>query len=408
MKRVLRALTFGGCVLLLVSTGAALLQRERVLQLADGWQERSDGREIADKLLSSRDLLDYIAEHPEQVSLASWTVGAESDGIFLNADEKRPLAGTQQLLVLAEYAARLEVGHWDADEPLSIEHWERYWLRGTDGGAHDAALQQARADGRVDAGGVKLRDLAGAMIRSGDNAASDLLLDRITPPMAATLPLRFGLPLEDAPLPLAGLFLTWQSPGQPAAELLARYRALGPQQYQAEAWRLMGRLRDDAQFRSEQQDPGYRLSLREQEQLAGALGARGSARAYARLMQRVVMDELPGSKHMQEQLEWPMTRASTRADFDALGSKRGSAPGILSSAHYGRARFSEAGAPRVLVVLMQGLPPAVWLHLSRTFVQQRFELDLLEDDAFFEQARARLSSASSPLAGSSERHTSSL
>src|SRR5688572_6143817 len=108
MKRVLRALTFGGCVLLLVSTGAALLHRERMLQLADGWQERSDGREIADKLLSSRDVLDYIAAHPEQVSLASWTIGTESEGIFLNADEKRPLAGTQQLLVLAEYAARLE------------------------------------------------------------------------------------------------------------------------------------------------------------------------------------------------------------------------------------------------------------------------------------------------------------
>jgi D-alanyl-D-alanine carboxypeptidase len=412
MNRVVRALMSAGCVLLLVLTGAALSHRERVMQLAHGWQERSDGREIADKLLSSRDMLEYIAEHPEEVSLASWTVGAESQGIYLNADIKRPVASTQKLLVLAEYAARIETGRWSAAEVVPVEEWERYWLNGTDGGAHAAALHQANADGRVSRGSVRLRDIADAMIRYSDNAAHDLLLDRITQPSAAALPEQLGLTAEDAPLPLAGLFLTWQTPNQPAAELLARYRAYGPQRYTAETWRLSARLRDDAQFRAAQAEQsdlgGFRLSLREQEQLAAALGAHGTARGYARLMAQVVTEELPGSKLMREQLEWPMASGQVRADFDALGSKRGSLPGVVAAAHYAVAKGAEA--PRVLALFMNGLPPAVWLHMSRTVVQQRFELELLQDDGFFAEARQRLTGAGSAPQAEAEdtRHASSL
>lgn len=406
MNRVVRALMFAACVALLVLTGAALLHRERLMQLAHGLQERSDGREIADRLLSSRDVLDYIAEHPDEVSLASWTVGAESQGIYLNADRKCPVASVQALLVLAEYARRIEAGQWSPAEVVALAEWERYWLNGSDGGAHPAALHEARAEARVSRGSVRLRDIAAAMMRHGDNAAYDLLLDRISQPSAAELPQQLGLAADDPPLPLAGLFLTWQAPSQPAAELLARYRVFGPQRYTEEAWRLTERLRDDDKFRSQQAELSERvsrLSLREQAQLAAALGPQGTARGYARLMAQVASGELPGSQWMREQLEWPMASERARADFESLGSKRGSLPGAVAAAHYAVAKGAEA--PRVLALFIKSLPPAVWLHMSRTIVQQRFELELLEDDGFFAQARERL--MGSPSAPQAEHHASS-
>jgi hypothetical protein len=140
MNRVFRLVSFAGAALLMIITSLALSHRERVMQLTRAWQERSDGSELANTLQEPRDVLAYIAVHPEQVALCGWTLGAEHEGIFVNADARRPIAGLSRLLLLTEYARRVTAGEWNADERVTLAAWERHW-RGCAARARSAVAQ---------------------------------------------------------------------------------------------------------------------------------------------------------------------------------------------------------------------------------------------------------------------------
>jgi len=403
-------------VLLLVSIALALSQRDSLLQFTHRWRERADGQELAAQLVGPDDVFRYILAHPEQASIASWELGREQDGLFLNAERSQPVAAASDLVVLARYARALARGEASEQERVSLADWERHWLPGVDGGAHAAALYEARTSGRIaestqptspapraarpsetklegaQAGVVRLRDVARAMIRHDDHAASDLLIERYGRTQLQREAEALGLSTAEAGLtPFSGLWLSWLGQGRAVsgAELLARYRALGPVGYAQLTWSLAGQLAGDGVFRARRQatleKEGNTLSLLEQAQLVDAFSPRGTARGYAGLMQRVVTAELPGSESMREQLEWPLESPATRSDFEVLATKRGTLPGMSATVCYAR---SKGGARvKVLALFLQKLPLAVWLQLSESVLQQRLVQTLLRDDETFARAK---------------------
>ncbi|WP_367131046.1 serine hydrolase [Saccharothrix sp. HUAS TT1] len=100
------------------------------------------------------------------------------------AHERQPLASAVKVVHLAAYAKAVDLGLVRPDEQVRVGDWEQYYL-GLDGGAHQAALT---ALGIPFANGVTaddpnhrvtLDDLAAAMIRQSDNAATDFLRHRL-------------------------------------------------------------------------------------------------------------------------------------------------------------------------------------------------------------------------------------
>ena len=94
------------------------------------------------------------------------------------------LASTIKIVVLAAYAREVAAGRLDPHAELPIREWERFYLPGTDGGAHAAALAALGIPTDQDGfasnpeAAVSWDRIAQAMIRSSDNAATDLLLIR--------------------------------------------------------------------------------------------------------------------------------------------------------------------------------------------------------------------------------------
>lgn len=383
MNRI--ALVAGG--LLLVGIALALGQREALLRAAHLWRERAEGAALADKIVTERDVLDYLVLHPEQVSIAYWQLDREPSGLFVNADRLQPLAAASELVVLARYARTVAHTELDAQRSVSIEDWDRGLVPGSDSTAHAAAVLEARARGRVVHEAVRLNDVVRAMMRYGDPAAEDLLLARLGRAGLVDECERLGLAAEDAPLPMSGVRLSWlgATHAAPAAELLARYRALGGEAYAqltwhlAEQWRTTSVLRERARSQLESSDDSA-PSLNEQAQLLDKLSPQGSSRSYAALMAGIVSSQLTGSAMMRAELE------SSRGELARVGSKRGSLPGVLTSVTY--ALDGNRGT-QVLSVFLQKLPLAVWLHLSQTNALRRFEMSLLQDEAFFALAKQR-------------------
>ena len=416
MKRSRWVLAAGGIAgLLAVYLVVTPFVRDYVLQFTGAVRERSEGEALAYRLVSTDSLLEYSMTHPDQVALACWEIGDEANGIFFNAGRSQPAAQLSALLVLAAYAPDAEQ-HELGGATVSLAHWERYWLPGTDGGAHLAALFEVRASGALHevtshdriagsaetaSGSVHFREIARAMIRHADPSAMDVLIDHLGRGRLTERVLGLGFPLEAVPLPSSAVQRSLLT-GDAAPELLARYRALQRTGYADEVWRQFALLRARNVERIERQGTGF--SLRETAALSAALAPRGTAEQYGRLLQRIVTGELPGADYMRAQLDLPLTAAGSHSELAQFGTVRASEPGLYASVSHARARG--ARAQRVLALMFRKLPMGVWLHLSSGNLLRRFEGQLLGDEAFFAKARAQLNPRRSMNEGAEARYWS--
>ena len=406
MKRSRWVLAAGGIGgLLAVCLVVTPFVRDHMLQLTRSFRERSEGEALAHSLVSTDSFLDYSAMHPDQVAIACWELGDEDDGLLFNAARSQPASYASALLVLAAYAAEA-----DPEATVSLARWERFWLPGTDGGAHLAALLDARASGALQgdagsfslsgtgpapqlppSGSVRFSDVVRAMVRHADPSAMDVLIEHFGRARLAERIMGLGFAPDAVPLPASAVRLSLLT-GAAAPELLARFRALRGGAYADAVWAQFRQLRADSALRARSLErlerKGTGFGLRETADLSAALSPRASAGDYARLLDRIASDELSGAAYMRGQLEQPPSAAGLREELESFGSMRASEPGLYASVSYGRGRGAER--TRVLAVMLQKLPMAVWLQLSSGNLLRRFEAGLLGDDAFWTKAKARL------------------
>ena len=82
--------------------------------------------------------LGWIDAHPDDVALAV------DDGtgtvVEHRSDEAQPIASAVKVVHLAAYARAVADGSLDPNEAVPVADWERWYLPGTDGGAHEQAL----------------------------------------------------------------------------------------------------------------------------------------------------------------------------------------------------------------------------------------------------------------------------
>ena len=101
---------------------------------------------------------------------------------------------------------------------------------------------------------------------------------------------------------------------------------------------------------------------------------RGTARAFAALMERLFTDPSHATALARTELSWPMEFAPNQRDFVVLATTGGSLAGTLRSASYGE---TKTGQRRVVALFLHDLPFATWIELSRNYTQQKLERELL-------------------------------
>lgn len=318
----------------------------------------SEGKEEAAYLRLPADLMTYLAHHPDDVSLVAFDLENEDQGIFLQPDTTRPTTGLFKLWTLATYAEQVTTGQTDSAARVATEAIAHYHLPGIN--------EEGRAMQRFgSADSVTLAQVVAAMMQANDHTAADFLLLHLGD---STLHARV--------LPHSGLFLHWMDTSQaPLAQAQ--------------------RLAEDPAFRADVREKlraqGLGRTIREQRDLAHATFPQRTARAFADLFARAIADSLsPEVRYLRRHLEQPFPADTTgRRAFEAFSVHGGAFPGVISLGGY--VRGSDGG--RVVVLLMENVPLAVFYHLVQTGLDNGFVLQLLLDDAFFEEARTALQEA---------------
>ena len=367
---------------LLIATGllvvaivvVVLRYRDTFGVMLDNLRAMREGRALAETLRSPQDLLAYLLDHPAQASLVVFDVAAPDSGLYFQPEVARPVAGLPRLLLLAGYAEAVAQGELDPDEPIARRTLDRYVLPSLGAQVHTHALSLLPDTGDT----LPLRQVVQLLLEGNDPAAHDYLLLRLGRASLATLMERLGVPTLEPPLPLLGLFLSWHAmpalegrPTEPFALTQAVVRDAP--------------LHDALATHLEQQGSG--LSLWDQRDRAQATYPRGTAQGYAALLRRIAADSSAWGRHMRGYLERTLPD-TLQTSLKVLAVESGLFPGLVSVAAYAR-RHDRPGV-RVAVLLMESVPMAVLYHLAQTRLEQGLVLQLLGDDAFFEQARGRL------------------
>ena len=296
-------------------------------------------------------LLTWISRHSSNAAVAVLPDRGPAVLSF-GAGRRQPLGSTRKVLV----AGALTASRAKLSQRVPRSAVERFYVPGTDGGAHEHA--------QLDATRPTLRQLLRAAIEVSDNASADALLERIGVPAVNAWARRQGLARQDPIYPLLGEFAAWtrdplwtqRTPSERARRALVVARDV----------------------------PAGEISLPEideQRRLAAASVA-GTAADWARLMRRIGRH---GDPELVTALDWPRRQNEQMARrFDRFLAKGGSLPGLITEADYVR----PAGRPGAAIALfLRDLPPAVEQTLQRTFAQQKLIVRLATDAAFLERAR---------------------
>src|SRR5699024_1711779 len=113
-------------------------------------------------------------KHPESSSF----MFAKNDSSLVSyqANDRRPLASTMKIIIAIEYAEQVAQDKIDPQQKVSLEEPGRFYLKGTDGGAHPGWLEEMKEKDRIEDGKVALHDIAKGMITYSSNANTDYLL----------------------------------------------------------------------------------------------------------------------------------------------------------------------------------------------------------------------------------------
>ncbi|MDX1531389.1 MAG: serine hydrolase [Rhodothermales bacterium] len=347
----------------------------------------SEGAAEARALSHPDSVLAYLARHPEQASLVAFDTDRPGEGVYYRAGVPRPLVGVPTLLALAEYARQVGAGALSPDAPVPAERLEEARL---------TVRRAAPAAGPLP-DRLPLEAVVERAVRRYDAAAADVLLERLGREGIERLPRRLGLGGTEPPVPLAGLYLAWGDTAVgPAPARVAAYEAMPRARFRDEAERYARRYRTDRAYREAERERlrlyGFEMGLGEQRAVAAATLPRGTAAGYGALLAAALRDSLfspAASAVFRRHAERPIP-ASLRADVEALAQTGSAFPGVVSFAGYAR---RPDGSGRVVVLLLEGLPTAVFYHLAQTGIDAAFELALFGDDAFFEQTRTALRGA---------------
>lgn len=312
--------------------------------------------------------LGYLAAHPGDIGLVV------NDGrgtiVEYRQDDPAPAASAAKVVHLTAYARAIDGGTLDPDEPVRVADWEAWYLPGLDGGAHPQALQALGVpnDGfrSTDPNAtVRWDDMVTAMIRFSDNAAPDLLRERLGDEALLAVATEVGWPGSDLPTYLGSQILMLRPELAPDVSLAER---------SATEWGLAKRYAGEPAFAAEIQSLTP-PPLAEQLALADATAVATPA-ALERLHRTVSEGASgaapPGAVRAREQLEWNPPPEGTLG----LGIKGGALPGVITE---GLTIRRTDGSTASAVLMVRGMPEAAWTAALQSFAHQELLAAAMQD-----------------------------
>ncbi|MGE7674779.1 serine hydrolase [Lysinibacillus sp. NPDC094403] len=330
-------------------------------------------------------VLNHLKDHPQTTSLYVAENGEKL--ITYHSDKVRPLASTVKMLIAVEYAMQINAGKITKDSPVSLDNLKRYYIKNTDGNAHEDWLKTMSSEGKIKNNEVTLHDVAKGMITYSSNANTDFLIDVLGITNINERAKSLKLTQQEEVYPIVSALLIPEHIENETSEkqLIKKLREMPIATYRSIAEDLSEQMKvgtikaEDISF-----DMSMDLQKVWSDRLIGA-----SANDYGKLLAIISNDELPegAAATVRDLLEWPMQyNEQNHERFVHLGAKGGSTAFVLNDAIYAE---DHNGNKIEMVILTDDLN--LWQGLLIRKNMNSFESKLLGSKDYRLQVQKKLS-----------------
>jgi len=279
-------------------------------------------------------VLNHLKDNPQTTSLY-----LAENGVALTryqSDVVRPLASTVKILIAAEYAMQIDAGQLNKDSSVPLADLNRYYLKNSDGGAHEEWLKAMQSEDKIKNNEVTLHDVAKGMATYSSNANTDYLIDLLGISAINERAKALGLTQHEDVYPIVSALLIpdhIKSKSMSEKQLIQNLEDMSIEEYRTLAEELSKQMKEgiikveDITF-----DSSSGVQKVWSDRLIGA-----SASDYGKLLTVISNDQLPttAAETIRDLLEWPMQLNESNHDrFVHLGAKGGSTAFILNDALY--------------------------------------------------------------------------
>lgn len=321
-------------------------------------------------------MLEFMKNHPEQCAMMlvqnGEVVASHRPDAMMN------LASTMKVVVAIAYARDVVQGRLHPEEMVSPAALEQFYVPNTDGGAHQAWLNQLEGDGP----GISLREVVKGMIIFSSNANTEYMigqigLDRIGETMEA-----LGLENHEALQYMVSALMVGKEafPDLTGKKLVKKLRKMDAETYTTWTKTIHKKLLTDNEG-GYRQDPGE-LSMDVQRNWSDRL-PRSTVRDYVKMAGKINQgDVFPETmqQELDEVLGWPMSIPGNSNWLERLGMKGGSTAFVLTKMVYAT---DKEGNRIELAYFFDDLK-----FTQNMVLQQKmndFELAVLRDESFREK-----------------------
>lgn len=384
----MRLLKFAGVFLIVAGTILGIIfyvNWDAFRAVYDNRDSISEGSEWVPKTYSIDGLLEYVFEHPEQVSIVSFQPGNQADGIFYGSDIPRVYGSSGMALHLGEFYRQVSESIINPDSLISADEPGRFVISGIDESSFRNAVKEAEKAGYIDQNGkIRLDDLFYLNLVKGNLHVHDYLLMLLGRDNTDRLVRDLGYEM-DAPIPFTGLHIL--SVGglfnRSPEEQLAHLESLEPDTLFDKAWYYTGKFLNDDDFRDQvhsyTERRGLNLNFIQMRRFYNLL-PKIKPMDMALIMQSVYSRSYVSSEvsaRVHEKLRWPENRALIRNSMTTYAAAYDSRMSMLNGVDMGSTDDGQTG--NIQVVMFQQLPVSMWMHMSSNFINQELQRLLITD-----------------------------
>ena len=347
--------------------------------LRENQEGMAEGAEFVENTYSLRGLTDFIARHPEYVSITSYNLDYPDSGLYFQSNVSRSLGTTANLFLLIEYERQVEEGILDPFEIISVSEIEKFTLPDMSQNSHESFLDA------IDEKQAILDRVVSATIEHNDLAASDYLWFLLGEDNIRNLISDLRLPKESTPLPFSGMYITIN----PALSDTAGFHSGDLSSFEFESIQNARNLFEWEDFRKKIRDQfdEDRLSLTfMKERDALTYFPKATTKDLAGLIASLLKNEIISenvSERVLEKLRWPLeSDPMIKNSFEDYGAFYDNRMGMLNGIDFGTSIYD--GHTSVQAVFFDQLPVAFWMHMSSNHMNKDFQQRLIWDPALYE------------------------
>lgn len=320
-------------------------------------------------------ILNYLEENPETTSIRlirNGEVIAEQ-----NSNQMMPLASTVKIIIAVEYAEQASKGFFSPDSMIALTELDRYYIQGTDGGAHPGWLQE------IDTDSSSIREIAQGMIKYSSNANTEWLTAFLGPDRVNNRIDSLGIKDHSEIYYIVSSLLVGPErfPGLTGEVLVDSLRALSDDEYIDTISEIHHHLAADTTYKNQIALP----DLASQRVWSDRLPA-STTMEYTELMKKFNSKSYfdPQTQiYLDEVMEWIMENPANQDWLEYSGMKGGSTAFVLTKSLY--ATDAEGNTTEMAYFINDlGLLESLRLQGS----MNAFELAILTDDEFTEEVRS--------------------